>query len=419
MRTGLYLPEHKLIHLPAGHFNGLIKPTNPDPDAGALYTPSLREMLNMGVLPAISGGARGVGTAGDVLTQTVDGRPLNEIWAEFQATLGIHNRFRDALVSFLTYSVQAPVEDVPQISGDDFEEASEFGIPKTIRGGDYFSMGYDFRWYDLRIAYSWQYLAEASAGQVQSLNNMALEADNRLVFSRVLRAIFNNVTRIANIRGQNVNVYPFYNGDTTVPPTFKTYTHTTGHQHYLISGAATVDSGDIDDMVTHLKHHGYGTAMGARLVLLANSAQVATMRTFRVATGSAYDFIPAQGQPPFLLPTNTGGIQGGQAPAQMAGLSVAGTYGPVTIIEEDYIPVGYMLMFATGGLLQATNPVGIREHANAALRGLRLVKGPDNDYPLIDSYYNRGFGTGVRHRGAGVVMQIKASGTYDVPAAYV
>jgi hypothetical protein len=53
------------------------------------------------------------------------------------------------------------------------------------------------------------------------------------------------------------------------------------------------------------------------------------------------------------------------------------------------------------------------------LRGLRLVKGAVPDYPLIDSYYQRGFGTGVRQRGGGVVMQVTASGTYTIPAAYV
>jgi len=36
----------------------------------------------------------------------------------------------------------------------------------------------------------------------------------------------------------------------------------------------------------------------------------------------------------------------------------------------------------------------------------------------VDSFYRRGIGTGIRHRGAGAVMQIKASGNYTVPAAY-
>lgn len=420
MMNGLLLPTtpRPHLHLPSNAYGGHIRRVSPDGEA--IVTPSFTELMYLGIIPSIGGGARGYATAGDVLTQTVDGRSLNDIWSEFAATLDLHNNFRQALIDLLSFNVNAPIEDVPQVTGDDFEEASEYGIPKSIRGGDYFSMGYDFKWYDLRIAYTWQYLAEANASQVESLNNMALEADNRLMFAKVLRAIFNNVTRVASIRQQNVNVYPFYNGDTTVPPAFKTYVHAAAHQHYLVSGAATVDFGDLDEMETHLKHHGYGASMGSNLVLLVNSQQVNTIRSFRVATGASYDFIPAQGQPPWLLATNTGGIASpGQPPAEFQGLTVAGRYGNWLIVEEDFVPAGYLVGFATGGTLNATNPVGIRQHANSGLRGLRLIKGNDNDYPLIDSYYNHGFGTGVRHRGAGVVMQVKAAGGFDIPAAYI
>lgn len=361
---------------------------------------------------------RGTNTQGDVLTQTIDGRDLNTIWAEFQQVITLHNSERQRIVDLLTFSVTQPIEDVPIIGGDDFEEASEFGEPKGIRAGDYFSMGYDFKWYDLAIRYTWKYLAEASAAQVEGLNNLALEADSRLVFNKVLKAIFNNVNRSTDIRQNAINVLPFYNGDGTVPPKYKNTTFTGSETHYVVSGGATVDSGDLDDMEAKLVNKGYGRQAGSSLVLLANRAQVATIRNFRVATGASFDFIPAQGQAPFLLPANVGGIQGRQPSAQYNGMPVAGQYGPWTVIEEDYIPVGYLFGFATGGQAQATNPVGLREHANTGLRGLRLAKGRDNDYPLIDSFYNRGFGTGVRHRGAGVVTQIKAAGSYDIPADF-
>lgn len=374
------------------------------------------------VFGSAMGMARGTNTEGDVITQTIDGRSLNDIWREFQASLDMWNNARSTLVQALTFPVDQPVEDVPQISGEDFEEASEFGEPKGIRGGDYFSMGYDFKWYDLAIRYTWKYLAEATGAQVESLNNMALEADNRLVFSKVLKAIFNNVNRTAEIRGQNVNVYPFYNNDGTVPPKWKNYTHLSTHNHYITSGAAAVVSGDLDDLETHLMHHGYGRQSGATLILLANRTEIAIIRSFRVATGASYDFIPSQGQPPWLLPTNTGGVvtpQGGGVPTTVNGLPVVGQYGAFAIVEEDYIPAGYLVAFATGGQNQATNPVGFRQHQNTGLRGLRLVKGRDNDYPLVDSFYNRGFGTGVRHRGAGIVMQITANASYAIPADYV
>lgn len=373
-------------------------------------------------VPAVGGYDRGTNTEGDVLTQTIDGRDLNEVWREFQSALSAWNAGRSTLMNALTYSVAAPIEDVPQLSMDDFEEASEFGEPKGIRGGGFFSLGYDFKWYDIAARFTWKFLAEATAAQVEAVGNQVLEADNRLMFNKVLKSIFNNVNRTADIRNTAVNVYPFYNNDTTVPPAYKNYTHSSTHTHYLTSGAATVDAGDLTDIETHLIHHGYGRQNGSTMILLANRAEVATMRSFRVATGSPYDFIPGAGQPPWLLPVVTGGVvspQGGGVPSAVNGLTVVGQYGPWSVVEEDYIPVGYLLGFATGGENSATNPVGIREHQNSALRGLRLVKGRTPDYPLIDSFYNRGFGTGIRHRGAGVVMQIAVDATYDIPAAYV
>lgn len=371
----------------------------------------------LGLDPMLGGFDQGYNTLGDVLTQTTDGRDLNEIWNEFQQLLAAHNQRRQAIVDLLSYPVTSPIEDVPVIAGGDFEEASEFGLPKSIRGGSFFSMGYDFKFYDLGVNYTWMYLAEATAGQVASLANMALEADNRLIFSKILKAIFNNANRTTTIRNQAVNVFPFYNGDGTTPPSYKSNTFTNTHTHYLSSGAATVDSGDLDEMATHLKHHGYGRQQGSTMILIVNSAQSVTIRNFRIATGAAYDFIPAQSQPPFLLPANTGGVVPGQVPASYQGMTVIGQYGDWLVLEEDYIPAGYMFGFATGGEQQATNPVGFREHANPGLRGLRLVKGADADYPLINSDYVRGFGTGVRHRGSGVVMRVGVA-AFSVPPEY-
>ena len=365
---------------------------------------------------------RGTNTEGDVITQTVDGRDLNEMWRELQDTIAAWNAGRTALVNALTFAVTQPIEDVPQGFTTDFEEASEFGEPKGTRGGAYFSMAYDFKWYDVAARFTWKYLAEATAAQVESVHTSILEADNRLVFNLVMKAIFNNVNRTADIRSQSYNVYPFYNADGTVPPQYANNTFTGSENHYLVSGGATVDSGDLDAMDTKLSLKGYGRRQGSQMILLVNRQEMAVIRTFRVATGSAYDFVAAAGGAPWLLPTNTGGVvfpQGSAVPSVVAGLEVSGAYGPWLVVENDYIPAGYMLGFSTGGSQNASNPVGLREHQNAALRGLRLVKGRTPDYPLIDSFYNRGIGTGVRHRGAGVVMQIKASGTYDIPAAYV
>lgn len=384
----------------------------------------LIDLSALGITSGIAGGARGYNTEGDILTQTVDGRDLNALWNEFQAAVALQNSERQVLVDFLTFPVTNIIEDVPQISGDDFEEASEFGEPKSIRAAlSYFSLAYDFKWYDIAARFTWKFLAEASAQQVESVHQSVLEADNRLVFSQVMKTLFNNVNKSADIRNQSYTVYKLYNNDGTTPPSYKGNTFLSTHDHYMVSGAATVDSGDIEDMVDDLRKHGYSDTNGVRLVLLVNNQEGKVIRTFKAGTvnnnskTALYDFIPAVGQPAFLLPGQ--GMIGTQPGPTLAGLTVIGSYANVLIVEEDYIPAGYMVMIGTGGRANLNNPVGIREHANTGLRGLRLVKGRDNDYPLVDSFYSRGFGTGVRQRGGAIVMQVKAPGSYDIPAAYV
>jgi hypothetical protein len=395
----------------------------PDGESGYNVIADAELARLLGIAPALFGGSRGFNTEGDVITQTVDGRDLNDIWAEFQQTVAIRNANRQRLIDFLTYGVQNPVEDVYQFGGgDDFEEASEFGVPKSIRqAASYFSLGFDFKWYDLATRFTWKFLAEATAQQVEAQNQAALEADNRLVFNKVMGTLFSPTNRTATIKGQPYNVYALYNNDGTVPPDYKSNTFLGTHTHYLSSGAATVDSGDLDEMQDHLTHHGYSRANGADLVLMVNKAQGDTIRNFRsIANGGTarYDFLPAQGTPSFLLPTTLQVAPGQTRPAAtLRGMDVIGSYGELTIVQEDYIPAGYMVAFATGGSDSLTNPIGIREHANPALRGFRLVKGRRDDYPLQDAYYQRGFGTGIRQRGGAVVMSIGV-GAYAAPAQY-
>lgn len=380
---------------------------------------SVALMVQLGDRAGVFAGERGYNQTADIITQTLDGANINQMWDEFQRTLTIWNRDRNVLVNLFTFGVTNPVERIRYPSEEDFEEASEFGEPKGVRLGPSFNLGYDFKWYDLAIRYTWMFLAESTAEQLRALNNSALEADNRLMFTKVLRALFNNINRSADINEQAVTVYPLYNNDGTVPPKYKGTTHLSTHTHYLTSGAATVDQGDLNDIETHMRHHGYTSQLGYRLLLLCNPQEGAVIRTLKVATGARYDFIPSAGYGGGVFMPANGGIVARPADAGIPGLITIGTYGPFAVVEDDYIPAGYLVATAAGGERNVGNLVGIREHENGSLRGLRLVKGKDNDYPLTDSYYLHGFGTGVRHRGAGVVMQIAVDATFDIPAAYI
>lgn len=375
-------------------------------------------------LRSMMGAEGGYHTAGDLVTQSADGIDLNAMWGEFQATMAIYNEKMAQLVGLFTFPVINLVESVPQVGQASFEEASEFGEPQSARVKlDYFQLGYDWKDYDVATRYTWMFLRDADARQIQAVHEELLRADGRLVFRKVMEAIFDNRNRMADIRGQAYNVYSLYNGDGTVPPSYKGKNFTNTHSHYLVSNGAQIDSGDLEDAYEHIAEHGYGLENGTTFVVLVNRAQAKEIRKFRlnVANNNGvvanYDFIPAQGQPAMIVP-NAEGLLGSRPASSWNGLRVIGSYNDMLIIEEEYIPEGYMLTFGTGGAGDLRNLVGLREHANPAYRGLRLLPGNQQRYPLIDSYYARGFGTGIRQRAGAVVTQFKASGTYDIPAAY-
>lgn len=360
----------------------------------------------------------------DALFQAADGTDLNAFWDEVNQVIRLRNAARNRVVDLLSYRVTEMAEEVTVPDGTArFEKASEYGQPKGIRTSvTRFWRGFSFDMYDLAIRYTRMFLAVADRRQLQSLTQSALEAENILVHNEVLKTTFNPIN--GSGFGPNevpVTVYKFYNADGEVPPAYGGYTHAGTHNHYLrsddIGGAGGVLTDDVvEGMATHLAHHGYEYNQGYRYVLVVNRQEAAIIRTWRVAAGQAWDFIPSVGYGGGVyLPADQGQLvdrPAGTMPGQI------GTYGPWHVIEEAYIPAGYLLGFVTGGPDNISNPVGLREHDNPALRGLRIEPGQRSQYPLIDSFFERGIGSGIRHRGAGVVVQVGATGSYVVPALY-
>lgn len=393
----------------------------------------LVDLLGLGIIPGAFGGANrlGIHSAADVVTQTADGTDLNDVWTNFQALLNAVNSDRQSLINFLTFNVTSETETVTQPGqGVDFEEASEYGEPVGSRiAPAYFQLGYTFKWYDLAARYSWQYLADATDQMVNSVANASVEAYYRLVLNAVLKTAFNPTNLTATIRGNAYNVYKFYNGDGTVPPPFKNNTFNGSHTHYKTSGTNSVlEAQDLDTMVIDdFASHGYTQLSGYRFVAMVNTALANQIRNFRSAVNTnqavggnygRYDFIPAVGQPGQIIPSTTQVIGQNQVPNTLNGLDVIGSYGPILIVVDDYMPTDYLFSFATGGEDNLINPIGFRQHRQASLRGLRLVKGRNADYPLIDSFWATGFGTGVRQRGGGILLQLSNAGSYSPPAIY-
>jgi hypothetical protein len=395
--------------------------------SGPVVDPHL--MRSLGFLPGISGSDEGgYQTQGDIVQSTADGIDLNALWSEFQQVLNIYNEHRASLVALMTFPVTQLIETVPQGGEGSFEMASEFGEPRALQAAvNYFQLAYDFHDYDLASRYTWKYLRDADGRQVEALHQQALGADNRLIFKKVMEALFEDNNRDADINRQNYTVFSLYNGkDGAVPPKYKDITFTSTHSHYMTSGNAVIDSDDLEDLYENVAHHGYGIEQGTTFVALCNRDDIREIRRWRAGqvnnngAEATFDFIPSDLQPAMIVP-NQEGLLGSRPASSWNGLPVMGSYGGVLIVEEAYIPSGYIVLLGSGGQGDLQNPVGLREHANPVYRGLRLLPGNQQRYPLIDSYYARGFGTGIRQRGGAAVMMIGGDGTsatYDPPTQY-
>lgn len=374
--------------------------------------------------------AKGYSASGDILTRTRDGQDLNAIWNGYRAILDTFNAQRQPLIDLLSFGVTDVIEDIVEAGTERFEEATEFGLPKSIRSVPIVTQrAFPFKWYDLRQGYTFQFLAGngntqgATAAQLDSVLQMAMEADNRLLFEQVMKALFNSANRTTSVMNTAYTVTALYNADSTFIPDYNgvSFNRAT-HTHYVSSGAALLDSQDLDQLSLLITEHGYDQQNGYTTILLVNPTESAVIKTFRRGVvnnntqTAVYDFIPATGTG-FLLPVGWEVAAGGQPGNTFAGMNVVGTYGPYLIVEHGTIPSGYMVAAASAGRSTNLNIVGVREHTDASLRGVVIKPGNSANYPLIDAAFIRGLGTGVARRGAAAVMQVTASG-YSVPAKY-
>lgn len=366
------------------------------------------------------GDGKGISASGDVLVNvTADGVDLQVVWAEIRDALAIYNAERSTLARLLSYPTTLAADAVAQVSStnESFDKASEFGIPTALREpADYLKMGFEFHDFDKATRFTWKFLREATAEQVSAQITRIFEADNRLVNGTILNRLFSPVAR-HNEWGHTC--FGLWNGtDGYAPPPYLGRKFDTNVTHYLTTQSATLDSADIEDAIRLLKIKGYGLQVGQQLLILANQDDAEHMTAWRAgveyATGKTpkFDFIPSAAMPAYLSNET---VHGAIPPADYNGLRVWGSYADAWLALSNYIPAGYVVVVCTGGLDSDINPVGVRQHVNASYHGLRHIPGHWQNYPLIESFFARGFGVGVRNRGAAVVVQVTESATYTAP----
>jgi hypothetical protein len=359
--------------------------------------------------------ARGINSVGDLVTKLADGTDINHLWTDYSAAVAAVNSNRSAVVNLLSFKTTRVVDSVLQsYTGDDFEDASEYGQPVGLRPDiTHVELGYPFKWRDKALRYTWQFLANATKEQVDAVMNAALEADNKQVFQAVMNALFTNTTR-TNEAGYTVQ--PLWRGAVgDTPPAYNGVTFADQHNHYVTTNNASLTQVSVDALMTLPREHGYGLAGNGQLVLFCNPLQADVIRGFRSTAGGGsgkYDFIPGASTPARI----TDQVVIGKTPPESIGdQPLIGSYGPAWVAENTLIPAGYVACVASGGANSSFNPVAFREHQQSSLHGLNIVPGGNPDYPLQDSYLVRGLGAGVRHRGAAAILQVVTGTTYTAP----
>lgn len=372
-------------------------------------------------LPAPHQGILVQGSA--LVTHTADLVDLGNLWNELNDVFSIANEHRTNIARLLSWPTVDTATVVPQnITPPEFEMASELGVPKAVgMPADTLLMGYMFQDWDVSHRASWKFLRAATADQVRTIMNSVIEADDRLVNGHILYRLFNPNQETNEWRQP---CYGLWNGDDgLVPPPWLGNTFDATHSHYLASGADEIDSDDLESGFHNIREHGYGLKeSGGQIVVFCNYQESLQIQSFRAnepsrsgtgAPDARFSFVPSIAAPPYLSPDF---LIGEPAPAQFNGLDVVGSYGPAFIIETQYLPAGYVAIVATGGPDALVNPIGVRHHANPNYQGLRLIPGPNATYPLVESFSQRSFGVGTRHRGAALVYQVTSDADYTAPS---
>ncbi|CAN5578176.1 hypothetical protein BH09ACT7_BH09ACT7_16130 [soil metagenome] len=351
-----------------------------------------------------------------LVTHTADGVNLNDLWTEANEVFRLWNQNLDSLTSLLTYRTVAPGELVLQKSGGaKFEQASEFGVPKGIGPDPAILIGSDFNDYDVALRLSWRYVRSATSQEIRNSINNIIAGHGNAISSAVLQRLFDN-TQISTPEG-NLS-YGLWAADGK-PLDYMGTSFAASHQHYLVSGAASLDSEDVESLQRLTTEHGYGQTRGSQLLLLCseNEAEVISSLRAGVANNNTkiakYDFIPSAGAPAYL---SSQSIVGTVAPGELDGIKVIGSYGRLWVVPLAAIPAGYLSVVATSGANSPANVISWREHPRTEYQGLRLIPGNfSNGYPLLESFASFSGGTGTRNRGAAAAMQVKESGSYEVP----
>lgn len=233
-------------------------------------------------------------------------------------------------------------------------------------------------------------LQRSTGREVMMALNRPMQEDPENVLMRFLEVM------LAGADAQtNNSMYSFYNGQfaaeekITAPVQYQQQVFNANHTHYIAKSGALAAT-DFTDLKQTIREHGHK----GNLVAFLNSTAVQALEDLASFTQAAIVRSPL---------TDQTAVQGFNDVFQAWG---------ITFHSTEMMPNNYILVVETAQA-ETGRPLIMYQPAN--MQGLRLHPGPMNDYPLIESFWDRWMGVKVFQRGAGAVLYYGVSGTYATP----
>ena len=280
----------------------------------------------------------------------------------------------------------------------------------AVKASGYWDVAFPIDEYGDQVAGDDVSLAYMTAGELdRHIQTVNVRNINTVRFE-VLRALLSNVawTYPDSLHG-NLTIQPLANGDTVVyPPVIGSASEATD-DHYVVAGYAATDISNTNDPVAGIaipeleEHFGQVTG-GSPVAMLINTAQVA-----KVSDLAAIVPVPDN----YVIPGDNVTLPTGlpMLPGRVIGRHTNGAW----VAQWDWIPSGYAMALH----LEAPKPLVKRvDPADTGLPSDLALVSQDAEYPFRAAHWRNRFGFGVGNRLNGVVIQFKASGSYDVPTAY-
>jgi len=216
-----------------------------------------------------------------------------------------------------------------------------------------------------------------------------------------------------SIQSEDLTIKSLADGDAdTYPPIMGQFVDLTGHDHYMVSGFVTSDIDDTNNpfptIVDELEHHFGSPTGGSDIIVFMPHNAVKYVRDLKDFDEVSDRFVQPGTQTAVPLPAGF--------PRNIPSTAkIHGRVGGAWAVEWRYLPDDYWITVHGAEdqpLKRRVDPV------ETGLPSALTLVANNTAYPLRNAVYSHRFGIGTRMRLNGVVMQFKASGTYDIPAGY-